>query len=110
MTKNISTLNVIQLHRKMAMDFTSISPVLTPAKKLSDSELARSLRLSIAAELDAVHTYELIADATDDAEVKRVMLDIANEEKVHVGELTELLEKFDKDYKKSVEDGRKEVN
>jgi rubrerythrin len=91
------------------MDFTSIAPMITPDKKLTDSEIARALRLSIAAELDAVHLYELIADSVEDKKVQEVLKDIAAEEKVHVGELTELLSRFDKDYDKSVEEGRKEV-
>jgi hypothetical protein len=94
---------------RTAMDFTSIAPMITPDKKLTDSEIARALRLSIAAELDAVHLYELIADSVGDKKVQEVLKDIAVEEKVHVGELTELLSRFDKDYDKSVEEGRKEV-
>jgi len=96
-------------HHKEAMDFTSISPLLTPDKKLTDSEIARALRLSIAAELDAVHTYELIADSVGDKKVQEVMKSVANEEKVHAGEFTEILSRFDKDYDKSVEKGRKEI-
>jgi hypothetical protein len=94
---------------KEAMDFTSIAPLLTPDRKLTDNEIARALRLSIAAELDAAHTYELIADAVEDKKVKETMLSISQEEKVHIGEFTELLETYDKDYKESVEEGRKEV-
>jgi rubrerythrin len=94
---------------KEAMDFTSISSLITPEKKLTDSEIARALRLSIAAELDASHLYELIADAVSDKQVQEVLRDISNEEKVHEGELQELLSRFDKDHDKSVEEGRKEV-
>lgn len=94
---------------KSAMDFTSIAPMITPDKKLTDSEIARALRLSIAAELDAVHLYELIADSVADKKVQEVLKDIAVEEKIHVGELTELLSSFDKDYDRSVEEGRKEA-
>jgi hypothetical protein len=96
-------------HHKEAMDFTSISPLLTPDKKLTDSEIARALRLSIAAELDAVHLYELIADSVGDKKVQEVMKSVANEEKVHAGEFTEILSRFDKNYDQSVEKGRKEV-
>ena len=96
-------------HHKEAMDFTSISPLITPGKKLTDSEIARALRLSIAAELDAVHLYELIADSVGDKKVQEVMKSVANEEKVHAGEFTEILSRFDKDYDRSVEEGRKEV-
>jgi hypothetical protein len=94
---------------KQAMDFTSISSLLTPDKKLTDSEIARALRLSIAAELDASHLYELVADAVEDTQVQKVLRDISQEEKVHVGELSELLSKFDKEFDESMEEGRKEV-
>ena len=96
-------------HHKEAMDFTSISALITPDKKLTDDEISRALKLSIAAELDASHTYELIADSVEDEHVQEVLRDIAAEEKVHIGEFTELLSTFDKDYDKSVEEGRNEV-
>lgn len=94
---------------KQAMDFTSISSLITPDKKLTDSEIARALRLSIAAELDASHLYELIADSVEDKQVQEVLRDVSKEEKVHVGELSELLSKFDKEFDESMEEGRKEV-
>lgn len=94
---------------KDAMDFSSIAPVLTPEKKMDDRELARSIRLAIAAEHDAAHLYELMADASTNALAKKVLQDIADEEKVHVGELQELLSGLDDANKKSLEDGAKEV-
>lgn len=96
-------------HHKEAMDFTSIAPLLTPDKKFTDSEIARALRLSIAAELDAAHTYELIADSVGDKKVQEVMRSVAQEENVHAGEFTEILSRFDKGFDKSIEEGRKEV-
>lgn len=94
---------------KTAMDFTSIAPLLTPDKKLTDSEIARALKLSIAAELDAAHTYELIADAVENKKVQEVMRDVAGEEKVHIGEFEELLSMFDKDHDRLVQEGREEI-
>jgi hypothetical protein len=102
-------LETIDPHHKEAMDFTSISSLITPDKKLTDSEIARALRLSIAAELDASHLYDLIADAVEDKQVQDVLRDISNEEKVHQGELSELLSRFDKEFDKSMKEGRKEV-
>ncbi len=95
---------------KEAMDFTSISSLNTPDKKLTDNEIARALRLSIAAELDASHLYELIADSVENKKVQEVLRDISKEEKIHVGELSVLLGKFDKEFNDSIEEGRKEVN
>lgn len=38
------------------------------------------------AELDAVNLYEQLAAMTDDKNIKKVLFDIAKEEKTHVGE------------------------
>lgn len=94
---------------KEAMDFTGIGNLLTPDNTLDERELARVIRLAISAEHDAVHLYELIADASDDEDVKKVMQSIADEEKVHTGELQGLLKKFDKDSQKFLEEGSNEV-
>lgn len=94
---------------KEAMDFTGIGNLLTPDNTLDERELARVIRLAISAEHDAVHLYELIADASDDEDIKKVMQSIANEEKVHTGELQGLLKKFDKDSQKFLEEGSSEV-
>ena len=52
---------------------------------------SRALRLDIAGELEAIHGYMAHADATDNALAKAVLTDIANEERVHAGELIRLL-------------------
>ena len=44
------------------------------------------LRLGIIAELDAVSLYEQLAAKTSDNNIKKIILDIAKEEKTHVGE------------------------
>jgi rubrerythrin len=44
------------------------------------------LRATMIAELDAVSFYEQLAAMTDNPDVKAVLLDIAREEKTHVGE------------------------
>lgn len=103
-------LEKIESHHKEAMDFTSIAPLLTPDRKLTDNEIARALRLSISAELDAVHTYELIADAVKDKKVQAVMKSVADEEKIHAGEFEHLLKEFDPTYEESLKKGKSEVN
>jgi hypothetical protein len=94
---------------KDAIDFSGIGNLITPEGKLDERELSRVIRLAIAAELDAVHLYELIVDSSDDETIKKVLQSISDEEKVHAGELQELLSKFDKDSEKFLEEGRKEV-
>ena len=78
-------------------------------RKLTTSELVRAIRLNIAAEHEAVHLYMAHADATDDALAKKVLTDIANEEREHIGEFMELLRRLAPDETEYLEDGRREV-
>lgn len=80
-----------------------------PDRKLTLSELIRAIRLNIAAEHEAVHQYMAIADATDHPLARKVLIDIANEERVHIGEFTKLLDILTKDEAKFMEEGFKEV-
>lgn len=68
------------------------------------------LRAGVIAELDAINLYEQMAAMAKDANVKRVLLDIAKEEKTHVGEFQTLLLINDKEQEKELEEGKKEVN
>jgi len=94
---------------KEAAEFINPFPGMEPEEKFGNRELSRSLRVAIAAEHEAVHLYEAIADATSNAKAKEVLQDIANEEKVHIGELQELLEGISKDERKFLDEGREEV-
>jgi len=47
---------------------------------------------------------------TKNANIKRILLDIAKEEKTHVGEFQTLLLINDKEQEKELEEGKKEVN
>ena len=67
------------------------------------------LRLGMIAELDAVNLYEQLAEATEDPMIKKVMLDIAKEEKTHVGEFQALLLERDKEQVEELEEGKKEI-
>jgi len=80
-----------------------------PERKLTLSELIRAIRLNVAAEHEAVHQYMAIADATDHPLAKKVLIDIANEERVHIGEFTKLLDILTKDEFKFMEEGFKEA-
>jgi uncharacterized protein len=64
---------------------------MVPERKMSTEELVRAMRLDLAAEHEAVHTYLAHADATDNPLAKAVLIDIANEERVHVGEFARLI-------------------
>jgi len=62
-----------------------------PDRMLTTDELVRAIRQNIAAEEEAVHLYMAHAQATDNALAKKVLVDIADEERVHVGEFSRLL-------------------
>jgi len=63
-----------------------------PERKMTREELIRAIRLDIAAEHEAVHLYMAHAQATDDPIAKRVLIDLANEEREHVVEFMRLIE------------------
>jgi len=79
------------------------------ARKMSKAELIRAIRLNIAAEYEAVHAYMAHADATDDPLARKVLTDIADEERQHIGEFMELLRRLAPDEAKLLEEGREEV-
>ena len=81
-----------------------------PERKLTLEELVRAIRLNIAAEQEAVHLYMAHADATDHPLAKKVLIDIANEERVHIGEFERLLEILTGDEAKWLAEGRAEVD
>ncbi len=68
------------------------------------------LRVGMIAELDAVSLYEQMAAMTENENIKKILLDIAKEEKTHMGEFQALLLKLDKEQEKELEEGKKEVD
>jgi len=85
---------------KMPIDLSKVS------KENIDKEI---LRAGIIAELDAINLYEQLAAATDNKDLKEILLDIAREEKTHVGEFQTLLLRLDKQQVEELEAGREEV-
>ena len=67
------------------------------------------LRVGLIAELDAVNLYEQLAAMAEREDIKQVLLDIAREEKTHVGEFQALLLKEDEEQVQELEHGRREV-
>ncbi len=82
---------------------------IASGKKLDENGIVQALRLAIIGELDAINLYLQLANAVDDENVKKVLEDIAEEEKVHVGELLELLKKLDVEQAEALEKGMREV-
>ena len=68
------------------------------------------LRVGMIAELDAVSLYEQLAVMTQDEHIKTILLDIAKEEKTHVGEFQALLLERDAEQANELAEGKKEVD
>jgi len=87
-----------------------LSQIPVDFTKVKKSELNQEiLRLAIIAELDAINLYEQMAALTTDADIKKVLLDIAREEKTHVGEFQTMLLRWDKEQVKEFEHAKKEI-
>ena len=78
--------------------------------KVEKSELNNViLRVAIMGEMDAINLYEQMAALTDNADIRKVMLDIAKEEKAHVGEFQTLLLRLDQEQVQGLEQGKREA-
>jgi len=87
-----------------------LSKIPIELEKIKKENLNKEiLRAAVIAELDAINLYEQMAALTDDAHIKAILLDIAKEEKTHVGEFQTLLLKNDTEQEKELEEGKKEV-
>lgn len=78
-------------------------------RKLTRDELIRAIRLNITAEHEAIHLYMAHADAADDPLARKVLIDVANEERQHVGEFQRLLSILAPDEDMFIGDGVREV-
>ncbi|MHC1754824.1 MAG: ferritin family protein [Methanosarcina sp.] len=79
-------------------------------KNVSEEDIDREiLRAGIIAELDAINLYEQMANLAKNEDIRKILLDIAKEEKTHVGEFQALLLRFDPQQKEELEAGAEEV-
>jgi rubrerythrin len=83
---------------------------MVPDRKITTGELVRAIRLTLSAEEEATHLYMALADATDNALGKKVLIDIADEERVHVGEFQRLIQILTGDEDKWLANGAAEVD
>jgi rubrerythrin len=90
-------------------NFTNPFPGMRDEGDLNTEETIRALRLGIAAEQDATHIYTAQAARIKTPFVKRSLLDIANEERVHAGELTRLIMELDPEESMLLDKGFQEV-
>ena len=72
----------------------------------TDSEI---LRFSIEAELDAINLYDQLSKKAKNKDLKKVLLDISLEEKVHVEEFRNLLSTIDPEIKDAEKKANKEI-
>ena len=87
-----------------------LSKIPIELDKIKKDDLTKEiLRAAIIAELDAINLYEQMAALTENQNIKTILLDIAKEEKTHVGEFQTLLLRNDKQQEKELAEGKKEV-
>jgi len=78
-------------------------------RKITKEELIQALRVDLAGELEAIFLYDAHVQATDDPVAKKVLADIRDEEKAHVGELMTLLRHLDPEEADHFAEGEQEV-
>ena len=64
-------------------------------RKLTDTELARSIRLNLESELDAINLYSAHIDATDNEAAKAILRHVMDEEKEHASLFWQLIAMLD---------------
>jgi rubrerythrin len=82
---------------------------LASDRKLTHAELIRAVRFMVAGEYEAVQLYMQLAESTDNKLAARVLHEIADEERVHVGEFLRLLRELAPDEEEFYAKGAKEV-
>ena len=88
-----------------------LSSIPLNLSKVKKEEIDKEiLRVGIIAELDAVSLYEQLAAETNNNKIKKILLDVAKEEKTHVGEFQALLLGLDKEQERELKNGKKEVD
>lgn len=92
------------------LQFSRLTIGKIPDRKLTPEELIRAIRLNLAAEHEAVHLYMAHAEATDNQLAKKVLIDIANEERVHAGEFARLISILTGDEDSYLAEGAQEVD
>lgn len=82
--------------------------VVSMYEKYDNKRLAIAIREKINEENDAINSYLSLLPHITDPEIYRIIQDIANEEKVHVGELQSILYNLDPNELTKEKEGRRE--
>jgi rubrerythrin len=87
-----------------------MSQIPVDFSKLKQEDLNKEiLRTAIIAELDAVNLYEQLAALTENEHIRAVLMEVAREEKTHVGEFQTMLLRLDQEQVQELEHGKEEV-
>ena len=87
-----------------------LSEIPIDLTKLKPEDVDRAiLRVGLIAELDAVNLYEQMAAVAKNETIRKLLLDIAREEKTHIGEFLALLLELDSEQARELEKGKAEV-
>lgn len=87
-----------------------LSKIPIDLQSVSDADIDKEiLRAAIIAELDAINFYEQMANLTKNNNIKVVLMDVAKEEKTHIGEFQTLLLRFDTQQQKELETGAQDL-
>jgi len=78
-------------------------------RKLNHEELIRAIRFSIASEYEAIQLYEEISESIDNEDAKKLLEEIASDERVHVGNFSYLLNMLSKKDENSLKEGYDEA-
>ncbi len=90
-------------------EFGSPFAGLANERKLTNEELIRAIRFSVAAEYEAVQLYMQLAESIDNKLAVEVLKDVADEERVHAGEFLRLLYELAPDEERFYSEGAAEV-
>jgi rubrerythrin len=98
----------VNLEVKRGQYMLSTIPMSLKSVKKEDLD-KEILRVGIIAELDAINLYEQMAAMAKNNNIKKILLDIAKEEKTHVGEFLTLLLGKDREQGVELEKGKEEI-
>jgi rubrerythrin len=98
----------VNLEVKRGQYMLSTIPMSLKSVKKEDLD-KEILRAGIIAELDAINLYEQMAAMAKNNNIKKILLDIAKEEKTHVGEFLTLLLGKDREQGVELEKGKEEI-
>ncbi len=76
-----------------------LSEALADLEKIKPEDLDKEiLRAAMIAELDAINIYEQMANLTKSEEIRKILLDVARKEKIHVAMIETVLLQTDQEF------------